>query len=463
MTITDFACDQKGRVQSEEMIESLFIHEFTVLPEPPAHPSSKKSFLKKYRLWPSNKKPAKPDTDTIDKQMPASYGPNHWSDRLQVQSHLPPRPDDLDTLPNVFTDSRLSMLTLSNKGPFGPFLFPSLYNLAIRSSTTLTRLHFSNCRLVAYDWHGMLSSWRFPQLSHFSIRDSRVPFPVLISFFQAHPTLTAVTLLVHELVGTVRILYEDDLLPNLHQLVAAPALLIPILSTVSPSSTSPKTQGRLLPSLETLTISQEHNFAQDSWTAVRFHEMSAVLSLLASRPRTTGSVQLPRLRTLAIRTMYPAQQCFQGWLRNVAATAAPPAADTTPSASSSKQSGSARPVSYSSMQGITQFQISSHEPGWEAVDTAPTMRVDPHLVVDAISSIFCGSTDLRTVMITDIFTGCSGQEIDDTTGEVVWREKDEFPPAIGRLWESCEGLEEVRLPGMASIGVEELWRRPTST
>ncbi|KAJ2916190.1 hypothetical protein MD484_g4224, partial [Candolleomyces efflorescens] len=463
MTITDLACDQKGRVQSEELNDTLFIHEFTVLPEPSTHASSKKSFLKKYRLWPSNKKAPKSDTDAIDKQTPAPYGPNHWDDCVQVQSRLPPRPDlDMVALPSLFSDSRLSMLTLSSAGPFGPFLFPCLYNLAIHSSTTLTRLHFFNCRLVAYDWQAVLTHWSFPQLSHLSIRDSQVPFPVLASFLQAHTMLTTVTVLVHEVVGTTQLHHEGDFLPNVLHLVAGPTLLIPILSSACSSSKGAKKKGRLLPSLETLTISQEHNFASDSKTAIRFHDVSAVFSLLASRSRPGGSAPLPRLRTLELRTMYPAHQCFQGWLRNVAATAAPPTAEATPSTSKHQQSGNtAQPASHLTVQGITQFKISAHEPGWESGDDVPTMRVDPHLVIDAIGCIFGGSTDLKTVVLTDIFTGCSEQEVDENTGEVVWRERDEFPVAIGRLWARCESLEEVRLPGMAGIGVEELWRRPT--
>ena len=94
-----------------------------------------------------------------------------------------------------------------------------------------------------------------------------------------------------------------------------------------------------------------------------------------------------------------------------------------------------------------------------------TMNVDPNLVVDFVVRLFGhgGSRGLKKLVLSDIFTGCSSFRIDRDTGEVIWRELDTFPPAIERIWERCEDLEEVRLLGLGTydLDVGEIWKRPT--
>jgi hypothetical protein len=306
-----------------------------------------------------------------------------------------------------------------------------------------------------------------------------VPLDVLISFLQCHPTLTNVSLWVHYIHdgSTVPPLKEiqEDFLPNVRQMVASPSLLVHILSS-STLSSSGFTLGKtveLLSSVERLTISQEHDYLRGSNTALNFQDISRVLSLVAARRYNTNL--MPRLHTLSIRTVYGAQQAFEGWIRRVIGQGTASADSRSPSSHSASSPSSSNaaatknvssPISNLPLCGIPEFHVSAYSSPYYDEELhncmVPTMSVDPNLVVDFIAHLFHGHNDggsaggLKRVVLSDIFTGCSRMSKN-------WREVDTIPPAIARIWERCGDLEEVRCLGFGryDLSVEKVWKRPT--
>jgi hypothetical protein len=231
-----------------------------------------------------------------------------------------------------------------------------------------------------------------------------------------------------------------------------------------------KKTAKLLSSVERLIISQEHDCLYGSNTVLK--DISKVLSLVAARRYNTNL--MPRLHTLSIRTMYQEEQAFQGWLRGVIGQGAAPADSRSPSfRSSSPWSSTAAatknesyPVSNLPLHGIQEFHISADlsiyiNKGW----MFPTMNVDPNLVVDFIAHLFHGHNDggsaggLKRVVLSNIFTSSKIASMNPPP----WREVNTVPLAIGRIWERCADLEEVRYLWFRrhEPTVEKVWKRPT--
>jgi hypothetical protein len=133
-----------------QLLRPLFVQEDTVHHNPSTVLSSIPSPLQRFR-----RKPSSTDVNNIH---PVLLYPTNFAFPSEA-----------------FATSRLSLLILSVRGVFDHLGYPFLHNLALQSSSTLTRLHLNLCLLLPDDWRAMTSCWRFPQLSHFSIRESKAP------------------------------------------------------------------------------------------------------------------------------------------------------------------------------------------------------------------------------------------------------------------------------------------------
>ncbi|KAF5339129.1 hypothetical protein D9611_011116 [Ephemerocybe angulata] len=209
---------------------------------------------------------------------PDAYTPfAEWVDELgwRVRNKLTPRVFVLDTVNAAITDTRLSSLHLFG-GIFHPVVFSSLDRFVRSSVGSLTQLHINNADLTAPDWHAVLRTWRFTQLTHFNLEGKEIPAQAIMAFLRQNTSLSDLTLLIHENSGAVPLLidprYSEDPstthLPNLRSIVANTGILCPLLEA-----------SITLPVLESLTISEN---PQD------LAKVTAILSLLpkcAAAPR----------------------------------------------------------------------------------------------------------------------------------------------------------------------------------
>ncbi|KAF6743890.1 hypothetical protein DFP72DRAFT_931291 [Ephemerocybe angulata] len=214
---------------------------------------------------------------------------DEWDERSEVNSTLL-NPQVLENLNPTILDAKINVTSFCLTA-----MVPHIHSLM--SCSPLTQLHLNGLGLTHHDWNAMFSSWTLPNLKFFKIEHVQIPFSVLMTFLDRHPSIISAALIMFTVVGKLRVaeLRSSKLLPRLKTLTAAPPFLLSLF----------KSGLKLGPDLHSLTISREDKYFPGT--------LEDITDVLFQISRKGATAKWPSLQTLSFILPYE-YHWLEAWL-----------------------------------------------------------------------------------------------------------------------------------------------------